>query len=40
MTAALITDERVLVVETRMHPDDAESLQAEIRTRANAPCNT
>jgi len=37
MTAALITDERVLVVDTRMHPDDAESLLAAIRTRANAP---
>ena len=36
-SAVLITDEGVLVVDTRMHPDDAELLLAEIRKRTNAP---
>ncbi len=36
-SAVLITDEGVLVVDTRMHPDDAELLLAEIRTRTDAP---
>jgi glyoxylase-like metal-dependent hydrolase (beta-lactamase superfamily II) len=36
-SAVLITDEGVLVVDTRMHPDDAELLLAEIRERTDAP---
>ncbi len=36
-SAVLITDEGVLVVDTRMHPDDAELLLAEIRKRTDAP---
>jgi len=36
-SAVLITDEGVLVVDTRMHPDDAELLLAEIRQRTDAP---
>ena len=36
-SAVLITDEGVLVVDTRMHPDDAELLLAEIRKRSDAP---
>lgn len=36
-SAALITDEGVLVVDTTMHPDDAENLLAEIRRHTDAP---
>ena len=36
-SAVLITDDGVLVVDTRMHPDDAELLLAEIRTLTDAP---
>jgi len=36
-SAVLITDEGVLVVDTRMHPDDAELLLAEIRRHTDAP---
>ena len=36
-SAILITEEGVLVVDTRMHPDDAELLLAEIRTHTDAP---
>ncbi len=36
-SAVLITDEGILVVDTRMHPDDAELLLAEIRERSDAP---
>ena len=36
-SAVLITDEGVLVVDTRMHPDDAEELLAEIRKLTDAP---
>ncbi len=36
-SAVLITDEGVLVVDTRMHPDDAEDLLAEIRRHTDAP---
>ncbi len=36
-SAVLIADEGVLVVDTRMHPDDAELLLAEIRRRTDAP---
>ena len=33
----LITDEGVLVVDTRMHPDDAEQLLVEIRKLTETP---
>ena len=36
-SAVLITEAGVLVVDTRMHPDDAELLLAEIRARTDAP---
>ena len=36
-SAVLITDEGVLVVDTRMHPDDAERLLAQIRELTDAP---
>ena len=36
-SAVLITDEGVLVVDTRTHPDDAEALLAEIRQLTDAP---
>ena len=36
-SAVLITEEGVLVVDTRMHPDDAEDLLAEIRKYTDAP---
>ena len=36
-SAILITEEGVLLVDTRMHPDDAELLLAEIRTHTDAP---
>ena len=36
-SAILITDEGVLVVDTRMHPDDAELLLTEIRKLTDAP---
>jgi cyclase len=36
-SAILITEEGVLIVDTRMHPDDAELLLAEIRTHTDAP---
>ncbi len=36
-SAVLITDEGVLVVDTRMHPDDAEELLAAIRRHTDAP---
>ena len=36
-SVVLITDEGVLVVDTRMHPQDAELLLAEIRKRTHAP---
>jgi len=36
-SAVLITDDGVLVVDTRMHPDDAELLLAEIRAQTDAP---
>jgi len=36
-SVVLITDEGVLVVDTRMHPDDADLLLAEIRARTDAP---
>ena len=36
-SAVLITDEGVLVVDTRMHPDDAEGLLAEVRRHTDAP---
>ena len=36
-SVVLITDEGVLVVDTRMHPDDAELLLTEIRKRTDAP---
>lgn len=36
-SAVLITEEGVLVVDTRMHPDDAELLLAEIRQLTDAP---
>jgi glyoxylase-like metal-dependent hydrolase (beta-lactamase superfamily II) len=36
-SAVLITDDGVLVVDTRMHPDDGELLLAEIRTHTDAP---
>ena len=36
-SAVLITEEGVLIVDTRMHPDDAELLLAEIRRHTDAP---
>jgi len=36
-SAILMTDEGVLIVDTRMHPDDAELLLAEIREHTDAP---
>lgn len=36
-SVVLITDEGVLVVDTGMHPDDAELLLAEIRKRTDVP---
>jgi len=36
-SAVLITEEGVLVVDTRMHPSDAERLLAEIREITDAP---
>lgn len=36
-SAVLITDEGVLVVDTRMHPDAAEALLAQIRELTDAP---
>lgn len=36
-SAILITDEGVLVVDTRMHPEDAERLLAQIRELTDAP---
>ena len=36
-SAVLITDDGVLVVDTRMHPDDAEVLLSEIREYTDAP---
>jgi glyoxylase-like metal-dependent hydrolase (beta-lactamase superfamily II) len=36
-SAVLITDDGVLVVDTRMHPDDAELLLADIRKLTSAP---
>ncbi len=36
-SAVLITDEGVLVVDTTMHPDDAENLLAQIRSHTDAP---
>ena len=36
-SAVLITEEGVLVVDTRTHPDDAELLLGEIRQRTDAP---
>lgn len=36
-SAVLITEEGVLIVDTRMHPDDAELLLAEIRKLTDAP---
>ena len=36
-SVVLITDEGVLVVDTRMHPDDAERLLAQIRELTDAP---
>ena len=35
--AVLMTDEGVLVVDTTMHPDDAEDLLTEIRRHTDAP---
>ena len=36
-SAVLITEEGVLIVDTRTHPVDAELLLAEIRKRTDAP---
>jgi cyclase len=36
-SAILITEKGVLIVDTRMHPDEAELLLTEIRTLTNAP---
>ncbi len=36
-SAVLITEAGILVVDTRMHPDDAERLLAEIRRVSDAP---
>lgn len=36
-SAVLITDEGVLVVDSTMHPDDAEDLLAKIRAQTDAP---